>query len=103
MGNCQHQIIGKTEEGKLFFCLVFKEYLRSCPTKCPDNKPGESLSFDDIYQENFECVFFQHLVKCTEDDERSFVCEITGSYPDCSHCPFFSVPSNTSDEVATKD
>jgi hypothetical protein len=102
MGECQHQVKGKSGKEELFFCLVYKEYIRSCPGKCPDYKDGKPQSFDMIYQDNFEieCVFFQQLVQCTPDDVRSFICEITGGKPDCSHCP---VKSDSWNAIATKD
>ena len=102
MGECQHQVTDRTGKEILFFCLSYKEYIRSCPSKCPDYKAGKPLSFDMIYQENFdiECVFFQQLVKCTPMDIQSFVCEITGGKPDCPQCP---VKSNLWNEIATKD
>ncbi|MHA1946268.1 MAG: hypothetical protein ACXAC6_07170 [Candidatus Hodarchaeales archaeon] len=102
MVECQHQVTDKAGKVKLFFCLLYKEYIRSCPSKCPDYKFGNPLSLDMIYQENFdiECVFFQQLVQCTPEDIQSFVCEITGGKPDCPQCP---VKTDVWNETTTKD
>ncbi len=102
MSECQHQVTDKTGKKKLFFCLVYKEYLPSCPSKCPYYKLGEPVSFDMIYQENFdiECVFFQQLVQCTPEDIQSFVCEITGGRPECPQCP---TKSDLWNELAIQD
>ena len=89
MVECQHQVTGKFGKEKMYFCILNKDYIRSCPGKCPDYKFGTPLSFDRIYEENFdiECVFFHQLVQCTPEDRRSFLFEITGDKPDCPQCP----------------
>ena len=95
MGDCQHQIIDQIKGGRMYFCLVYKEYLFSCPTHCPYRKTGKTLTINQIYQDNIdmECVFFHQLVRCTHKDERSYVCEITGRSPTCKECPFCSSSS----------
>ena len=99
MGDCQYQIIDQAIDGRLYFCLVYKEYLHSCPTQCPNRKKGKALTINQIYQENFdmECIFFHQLVKYTHEDESSFVCEITGQFPTCKQCPFSSSSSERLD------
>lgn len=97
MGPCQHQVIDQGTKECLFLCVVFKEFLRSCPPKCPYYKVGSPLSFDYLYQANydFECTYFQNLVQCASNDKQSFICELTGHPPNCPNCSL-KLSSNSS-------
>ncbi|MHA1976655.1 MAG: hypothetical protein ACW98F_04940 [Candidatus Hodarchaeales archaeon] len=92
MGQCQHQIIDQTTKEGLFLCVVYKDFFRSCPPKCPYYKVGTRLSFDHLYCENYdiECTYFHNLAQCTASDKQSFICELTQESPDCPHCPLKS-------------
>lgn len=89
MDGCQHQVIDQNINKAMYFCLVFKEYLHSCPKSCPYRKDGSTLILREVYQKNFdmECIYFFQLVKCTPNDNRSFICERSGQYPVCKQCP----------------
>ena len=89
--DCQQKVIDQSINGKIFFCLLYKEYLQVCPSMCPYKIPGECLTIDYVYTNNLdmECQFFHVLGKSNTKDKRSFVCEITGHFPICKDCPFY--------------
>ena len=89
MEECQNQVKDQCEEEKLFFCLVTKEFLDKCPTKCPYYVRGSSIPMDFIYQNNIEmeCPYL-HMIVCTApQDERQLICGRTVKFNQCEKCP----------------
>jgi hypothetical protein len=101
--DCQQQVIDQSNNGKVFFCLIYKEYLQFCPSKCPYKTAGECLTLDQIYNDNLdmECRFFHILIKSNTKDKCFFVCEITGQSPTCKQCPFYLSPSVRREDYGT--
>jgi hypothetical protein len=66
-----------------------KEFLSKCPPRCPYFIEGTCLPMDFIYEKNFEveCLDLHFIARITPLDDQSFVCGMTGKYPDCEKCP----------------
>lgn len=81
--NCQNQVIDYTPSSevdsvpKLFYCLIFKEYLDNCPSQCPYFIAGAAIPMEFLYEHNFEieCPHLYLLVKKSSIDEKRFICE----------------------------
>ncbi len=84
---CQNKVTD-SEEIKLFYCIVTRDYFDQCPPKCPYFVIGSSIPMDLIYQHNFEmeCPFFSLIAQLTPDDEKMFTCTRNDGLPQCEQC-----------------
>ncbi len=98
MLSCQQKVKDKCSEcgteSSLFFCLVLKDYLSTCPSSCPYFINGATnlcYSIKYFYQSNMEmeCLYLHLITKNTQNsnDSSFFTCSVTGISPDCDHCP----------------
>ncbi|MFX0170590.1 MAG: hypothetical protein ACFE9L_01590 [Candidatus Hodarchaeota archaeon] len=89
MTKCQNKVKDQESKGKIFFCIALKEYIPSCPKKCPFYVKGSNLSMNIIYQKNFEmeCPYFLLMTAISSQDSKSFICSIFGEEFQCEYCP----------------
>ena len=91
METCQNQIIDNSRGVKEItevFCIIFKEYLKKCPSKCSYFISGIPINLGFIHYKNleFDCPFLHLIAQITPEDEQSFFCSREGNEPDCSSC-----------------
>ncbi len=104
MDECQNQVKDQLEEEKLFFCLVTKEFLDSCPPKCPYYIQGSSIPMDLIYQNNIEmeCTYL-HMIACiAPQDERQLICSRISTFTQCENCPLNLISIKKDNKITTR-
>ena len=81
-------------ESSLFFCLVLKDYLSTCPSSCTyfiNGAINVCYSIKYFYQLNIEmeCLYLHLVTEDTQNPQDSsfFVCSVTSEFPDCDNCP----------------
>ena len=84
---CRNQVVDH-QNSSLFFCLVMKEYLETCPLKCPYYMEGDPISMETVYYNNYElkCPFFHLVTDLIHSDKQFSVCGKTGKNPDPQKC-----------------
>ena len=101
MRGCRNQVVDQGMKSELFFCLVLKEYLSKCPSKCPYLIVGVSLSFEEMYEINLdiECIYFQQLILNEGSKDCKFICTINNESQMCNQCPLITSEEEKKSEL----
>jgi hypothetical protein len=76
----------KTNDQKLGYCLIFREWIAQCPEKCGYIEEGEEGKIEETKERklNHECVYFTRT-----SESKDYYCDLFEQEgPFCDSCQF---------------